>query len=189
MAAVDLTTVAAVKAYMGDNTNNATQDAVLQQLITAASQFAESYCSRVFHEATYTDQLSGTGTYRLLLPQVPVTAVAAVGVDGASWLSAATSRNPGFQFDNLGLYAVGGMYFCRGVRNVEVTYTAGYADDAIPADLSQAVIELVVLKFKRRTNIDVTARMIAQETISYNVQDMPKSTRSVLDLYRRAVSP
>lgn len=183
MAAVDLTTLAAVRQYMGGDAPTSA-DPLLQSLITAASVFAESYCGRSFHSADYNDTYEGTGTHRLMLRNRPVTAVASVTVGGMSWALTTTDYAPGFQFDDLGLFGTGGYVFIRGVRNIKVAYTAGYV--IIPADLSQAVNELVTLKFKRRTNIDVTARQIAQETISYNVSDMPKSVRTTFDLYRAA---
>jgi hypothetical protein len=183
MAAVDLTTVANVKEYGA--IEGAANDGLLQKLVTAASRFAESYCSRSFHSAAYTETYNGTGTYRLLLRNFPVTAVAAVSVNGAPLASSVLNTSPGFQFDELGLYAVGGLVFPRcGPRNVVVTYTAGYVE--IPEDLAQAVNELVVLKFKRRTNLDIAARAIANETISYSDKDMTRATRAVFDLYRGA---
>jgi len=178
---VDLTTVADVKAYDGSIQGNSA-DTLLERLITAASTFAETYCGRNFHAADFEEVYEGTGTYRLMLHNYPVISVSGVSVNGLAWASTTLGTQPGFQFDKYGLYATGGYAFPRAVRNVIVNYRAGY--EVIPFDLAQAVIELVLLKFRRRDKLDIQARMIAQETISYTSGDMNKSTRSVFDQYR-----
>lgn len=177
---VDLTTLADVKAY-DSSISGVSSDPLLERLITAASMFAATYCGRAFHSATYEEVYEGTGTYRLLLRNSPVTAVSAVSVNGHAWTLTTLGTQPGYQFDKDGLYATGCYAFPRAVRNVIVSYTAGYT--TIPFDLAQAVIELVVLKYRRRDKLDIQARMIAQETISYNSNDMTKSTKAVFDKY------
>lgn len=179
---MDLTTLVSVKQYLGITTN--ASDAVLSALITAASAYVVSYCGRDFGSASATESYDGTGNTRQMLRRVPVTAVSSVVVNGQT-LNAVSWPQWGYTFDEYGLIAMGDCnYFPRGTRNVTVTYTAGYA--TVPADLSQAVNEMVADKFKRRDNIGISARQIAQETISYTSGDVPKSALSVLNVYQRA---
>lgn len=181
---IDLCTVADVRAYIGGDIPTASDD-LIQALITAASQYAMSFCARNFKSASYSEVYDGTGTTRLLLKQTPVTAVASVSVDGLSYSATTSSLASGFQFDDLGLFATGCSVFPYRQRCVSVAYTAGYT--TVPFDLSQAVVEMVADKYKRRANIGIQARAIANETITYTSGEVPKSARVVLLNYMRVV--
>lgn len=183
---IDLTTLAAVKLYLSLEPSDTSADPELEALITAASRFAMTFCSRTFIESTYTKNFNGTGGSFMMLGESPVTAVSSVSVDGVAVPASPSPREGGFVFDDETLYLRGCYRLTRGAQNVAVTFTAGYASNAIPQDLAQAIIELVALKFRRRTNIDVSSRGIAGETISYITADMSRPVRKVLDLYQRA---
>lgn len=184
--AIDLTTLDYVKTYAAITGN--TMDALLSQLITAASRFAMSYCSRVFMSTTYNKTFNGTGGQWLILGQEPVTAVSSVTVNGVVMPQSTQPHQNGWVFDDVAVYFKGGCYvFERGVQNVTINFTAGYADVAsVPQDLQQAIAELVWLKYKRRDTIDVASKGLAGETISYIVADMNRFTKSVLNLYTKA---
>jgi len=187
---IDLTTVADVKTWVGiDGTDS---DDVLQLLITAASQYVVDFCGRDFHAADYNEWYSGTGNTVLMLRQTPVNSVAGVSINGRSWndklIDPSQYGNFGIALEpnGWGLIMVGGLYWCRGPRNINVQYNAGYT--TIPTDLAQAVNEMVGDKYQKRTNIGIQSRVIANETITYTAGDVPKSAQSVLNVYQRAVT-
>lgn len=194
---IDLTTVAAVSAYMGGD--NSASASLIQSLITAASAFAEQYCSRDFRLLERTERYNGLGTQRIILRVAPVSAVASLTIDGTPITARATELGYGFVFDDTGTLYVDGCYvFSRGWQNISVTYTAGWVTPGqaaatsppgtvtLPLDMQQAVIEMVALKFKaQRNNIGIAARQIAGETISYTQADIPKSAQPVFDFYSR----
>jgi hypothetical protein len=191
---LDLTTVAAVAQYIGgiDAGDQATND-LLQALITAASAYASSYCSRDFRSATYSQAYNGTGTQRIMLRVAPVSAVSALSIDGIAIPAATSPLYYGYVFDESGMVYLRGCYgFAEGWQNVQVTYTAGWVTPGqggsvtLPQDMQQAVIETVALKYKaQRNNIGIAARQIAGETISYSQVDIPKSAQPVFDIYQR----
>lgn len=179
--AVDLCTLAEVKTYMGITDSNT--DDILQQLITAASQFANSYCSRILKTGSYTDPSNGTGGHVLIPVQSPITAVSGLTInDRTIPLSTGTSVM-GYVFDDFAVY-LRCARFSEGYQNVVLSYTAGYV--TVPADLNNAVIELVVLKYRTKGQIGVSSRGIAGETISYTGADMSRNTRRVFNTYQRA---
>lgn len=192
----DITTLAYVKNYLGIVADDTSMDDVLQQLITSASQFAASYCSRNFVSTTMTKLYSGQDSDCLVLGESPISSVDSVAVDGVVVQPSASVQQPGFVFDDTALYVRGGVaVFTRGVKNIEVTFTAGYAKptdtavapiQAMPFDLQQAIAELVGLKMKRRDNLDVASRGIAGESISYVITDMPKPVKTVFQSYQKA---
>lgn len=178
MAAGDLTNLNAAKNWMG--LTAAGDDALLSRLITAVSAFIQSWLNRTLASAAYTETRNGTGTKRLVLANYPVSAVASVTADGV----AVPSYN--YVFDQYGVELACGT-FARGTGNVVVQYTAGYAE--VPADIEQACIELVQLKYKRRLNPDVNSKTQGGEAISFASTDMPQGVKDALAQYKRVVQP
>jgi hypothetical protein len=138
-AAFDLTTLAAVKSWLGITVD--TSDATLAQTITAVSRFTYNLLNRpsLFSHAV-TERRDGVGNSRILLRQFPVLSVQSLSVDNvaipASPLPGANQANPnGWLLDPwdgtvpgklqaLDLYGYG---FGRGRQNIIASYTAGYA--------------------------------------------------------------
>lgn len=171
----DLCALADVKAFLGITTS--ANDAVLSKLITNVSAAIESFCNRTFASASYTENRNGLGGNRLFLANGPVSAVASVAVDGQA-IPAAVGTGDGFLFDETTVY-LRGYCFNRGVQNVAVSYTAGFA--AVPADVAQACIELVASHFAKRDRIDKASETLGtQQTISYSQADMPASVKTAL---------
>ena len=172
----DLCALADVKAFLGI-TSSAT-DAVLSALITNVSAAIESYCNRTFASAAYTETRNGNGGWRLFLGNGPVTAVVSVAVDGQAIPAAADALASGYLFDEGTLY-LRGYCFSRGVQNVTVSYTAGYA--SVPGDVVQACVEAVAHHFAKRDRIDKASETLGtQQTISDSQADMPAAVKTAL---------
>lgn len=180
MAAGDLCAIADVKEFASITTGN--DDALLTSLITNASALVNSLTNRNLMSASYTERFNGRGGSRQGLSNYPVTAVASVTVDGVSIPAATGQTDSGFLFDEHLVY-LRGYVFCRGVQNVEITYTGGL--ESVPADLAQACIEIVATKYKRRTNLEVSGKTLNGETISFTQSDVPPSAKAVLANYTR----
>src|ERR1700722_8571853 len=104
MATGDLTTLANVKAYLSPPLATTADDALLSRLITAASQFIQSWLNRTIASAAYTDTRNGTGGTRLFLRNRPVTAVASLTVDGVAIApSSPPPTGDGYLFDDSSL--------------------------------------------------------------------------------------
>ncbi|HWK45124.1 MAG TPA: head-tail connector protein [Stellaceae bacterium] len=189
MAANDLTTLANVKAWLpgagGGGIVYTTDDALLQRLITAVSSYVQNWLGRTIASAAYTDTRDGRGGDRISLVNYPVTAVAAVTIDGLSIPASPDGISAGFTFSDSTVFLIG-YGFSRGTRNVAIFYTAGYA--VTPSDLEQAVIGLVALRYRERDRIGLVSKGLAGETTAYAQQDMPADVAAVLAQYRR-VSP
>lgn len=178
----DLTTLASVKTYGG--ITDTTKDALLSALITAASAAVEQYIGRIIQQQSYTALMDGNGAALLPLPQYPISAVSVVEINGVAVGANSTWGDGGFAHDgDRSLYFPGeGRVFPVGKRNVKVTYTAGYA--SVPADLAQAVNELVLSDMKNRDHIGWQSKSLAGETITLDLRAMPPSAKSVIDAYR-----
>lgn len=191
-----LTTLADVKGWL--RLTAATDDALLTRLITAQSARIETYCSRTFASQAYTDTYDGKDTTALPFDNFPVTAVSSVTIDGVPIPAspAPTSLNPyvpGYRFSETMLSLIGGGFpfgtyrFNRGYQNVIVAYTAGYSANAIPAELAQACIELVSIRYREIDRIGQQSKSIGGETVSFFKGDLPASVVGMLQPYRRVV--
>ena len=118
--------VSDVSTFLG--TTLVTDNAQVLQAILEATTIIQNYCNQKIEQVSAaTILLDGAGSTKLFLPELPVTAITSVKVDGV--LLAATDyalAENGVLWRLYGLWPIG-------ARNVEVTYSHGYA--ATPADI------------------------------------------------------
>lgn len=186
MATGDLTTLDNVKAWFSPPLSTTADDTNLTRLITAASQFIQTWLNRTIAQTTYTETRNGDDGTQLFLRNRPVTAVSSVTVNGQS--IAASNPPPladGFLFDDTSVYLVG-KSFVRGRQNVTVQYTAGFA--ATPPEIEQACIELVVTRHKERDRVGQVSKNLSGEVVAFSQKDMPADVQTLLNQYR-SVAP
>lgn len=173
MAAGDLTTLANVKSWLG--VSNTDDDAQLSRLITAASDFVASYCSRVFVSTVFTDRkYHGNGNSTLVLRNWPIISIQELAIDGVDVPASS------YTFYDRMIYLNNGV-FNRGLANVAVSYTAGYA--TIPFGLEQAVIELIAFKYREKGRIGHSSKQLAGEVVSFIIADLHPAIKRALDTY------
>jgi hypothetical protein len=200
----DLTTLSDVKAWLqtGQSAFPITDDALLTRLVTAASQYIQTWLNRQIALQDWIEVRDGLGTalgprdVRYQFAAFPVTAVSLVVVDGLT-----IPAIPGSPVAPLGTAAVSTFATQAGylftptqivIRGypvpskagcVTLQYTAGYP--VTPPDLAQACIELVALRYRERTRIgEVSKSMGGAETVSYSQKDMSDSIKALIQQYR-----
>jgi hypothetical protein len=179
----DLTSITNVEAWLGLAPGNS-DEATLERLITAVSNATESYCSRTFAETDYTETRDGSGGYRLTFRNTPVTAVSSVTIDGDAVMPSPGAPQSGYLFSDTALTLIG-QKFCRGLMNVFIAYTAGYA--TTPGDLEQAVIDWIAHVYREKDRIGFTSQNLAGQVTSYLIRDMPPRVATLLAPYKRRV--
>jgi hypothetical protein len=193
MAYGDLTSLSDVKAWLqtGQSAFPATDDALLTRLITAASQYIQTWLNRQIAVADYQEARDGTGGRQLQFACFPVSAVLSLTIDGftippAPPTTPNTGPTAGYVFSASQL-SLRGYRFRRGAQNIVFSYTAGYA--ATPPEIAQACIELVALRYRERTRIGEVSKSVGGgETVSYLQTDMSAPIATLLQQYR-AVAP
>lgn len=198
MATGDLTTLANAKAWLNVPASITADDAMLQRLITAASQFVQTYLNRTIASTAYTERHTGSGSNTLALPNYPITAVSSVAIRGVPIAASPDGVQVGYVFDDRFLYLIGNVGFSSFPNGadgqfpkwpplgVQVTYTAGFA--TTPPDVEQAVIELMGLKYGGdRTHFGQVSKSINGEVVSFSVADMPASVKTLLNNFRKVV--
>lgn len=174
MAAGDLTTLANAKLWLGISV--ATDDAQIQRLITAASDFIVQYCSRNFAVTAYTQRkYHGNGNQTLVLRNWPIISVELLQIDGVTVPAA------DYSFFERMIYLDKGRVYTRGLNNITVNYTAGFA--TTPPAIEQACIDLVAMKYRERDRIGHASKSINGETVTFIVSELHPNIRKALDLF------
>lgn len=166
----DLTTLAAVKAWLstGQQPMPPTDDALLTALVSAESQAMQTWLGRQLAAQDWAEARDGNDGVRMSFAAFPVSAVLSLTIDGRPISPAPPlgGVNSGFGYvftpTQLGLR---GCRFWRGVQNIGLVYTAGYA--AVPPDLMQAATELVALRYKERSRTGETSKHLGGESVNY----------------------
>lgn len=171
-----------VKAYLRLVTT--TDDSLLTTLIGAASTWIESVLGRPIGVASYTETRDGHGGRRLTFGKAPVSAVASVTVNEQSIPASPGPGQPGYLFTPTAI-TLNGWRFARGDSNVSIAYTAGWT--AVPADIAQACIEVVALRYRQMERIGLVSKGLAGETTAFTQADAPAAVLAVLETYRRRV--
>jgi hypothetical protein len=181
----NLTTLAAVKQWLALTTDTA--DALLTRLIDAASAFIQGPEGIGYSVASqsYALVLDGHGGDVLALGgKPPLTAVASLVIDGVAIPLAALVTDSGYRFSPSSVW-VQGYLFTRGRGNVALTCTRGWA--ATPADLEQAAIELIAVRFKERDHIGQDSASMQGQNITFSTRDVPADVKRILESYKKVV--
>jgi hypothetical protein len=194
--AIDLTTIAIVKDYVGVLTDK--DSATLQLCITAAScEFlwrtnaavndgtipkVSPYLSQV----DYTDVLDGSGSDMQFLRHRPIRSVSRLIVNGVAWLAAGAFPSRGWMIDSgKNAIVLRGGIFCADRQNVETDYKAGY--DQEPTDIVRAITQLVAVNYRRREWVDLASKSLstggATGTTSYRAWVFPPEVKDVIRNY------
>jgi len=183
----DLTTLDNVKGWLGlTDPSQTTDDALLARLITAASGFVRTWCSRDLSSQSYDEFRDGTGGRIMPLANTPITAVASVSIDGNS-IPAGGIGLTGFRFTPT-MLILDGYRFCRGLANVEINYTAGFASGAPELQtIEQAAIELIALRYKERDRIGLSSETLQGQVTAFQVKDVPPSVATILNQFKKVV--
>ena len=136
MAAGDLTTVQNALAWL-ELTSDGQGDQPLQRTISAVSAAIQVWLGYQVAQASYDRWMSGGGTRMLMLPDRPVTAVSLVNICGMDIPLSSGALSPGFLFTDRAV-VLRYWRFERGLLNVHVQYTAGWA--TTPPDIEQACL-------------------------------------------------
>jgi hypothetical protein len=198
-----LTTMSAVKATLG--VSSIKFDAVLEQLIGAASSAIEEYVQHVYARQTYIETVNGSAHPMLMLTNVPIVSITSIICD-SSPIEDYSIQDP----DGGILYRAAGWIMSAwvgwgvsdqppqqgtGERIYTVTYEAGYitpglTDSNLPPHIEQACIETVVdwyrsskrdsqVKSKKVGDLSISYKSAAAGEISSN-ERLPAGARALL---------
>lgn len=192
-----LCSLAQLKEYL--QVSSSEHDSFIEGLIEAVSARFMAYTGRKLTARDYSpdpedenhDQdnaiLSGTGHRELLLPQYPVTALSTLLLDGRAVTQAQTGYASGWVLDQAaGVVSLLSQVFPMGSHNVQITYRAGF--ETAPPDLAQAAVEQSAVLFQESSvghgRLGISARTLADGSVSYSQKTLLPQVAAVLDRYR-----
>jgi len=183
----DLTTLANVKSYMRREFSDpayGTFDAELSRTIKAVSAEVRRATDRALDvpAASKTDRFDGDGGTRWHLTEFPVASVTSVTVDGTAVPEQPSATEAGYYLDG-NVVCLYGYTFTKGTGNVAIVYSSGYA--TVPTDLEDAVIQLVVLKFRRADAPGQSSLSVNGDTVQYDAGAQFANAMAIVDRYRR----
>lgn len=180
-----LAALADVKEYLDLETSDTTQDALLTNLIDRASSFIEMWLGRIVLSESYFDLRDGNGHRAMVFINNPITAVSSLKING-NIIPVSTDWNvPGYIIDNYQIVLIG-YVFDKGIRNVSMSYTGGYA--TVPNDIKQACVELVAKKYKSRAWIGQRSKSVGGESVSFSTDDINAETKVILNNYKNVMT-
>jgi hypothetical protein len=180
------TTLEGIRAQLRIEAGDVGDDSLLTQMGKDATAEMIAYLGYDPNSTAYTERYHGKDKDRFTLRFTPVISITTLKVNENAVSAALDSNSSGYMFDpDTGtVYAIGGI-FPRGVRNILVVYTAGYA--TIPADIVRACSEQVAYAYLSRERTGLRSMNIAQQTQVYETGHLLERVQGVLDRYKRIV--
>ena len=199
-----LTTLDLTKEYLGESTGTTGFNSRLNSLINSVSHRINSQTARQLKRRSHEEQYDGHGRQTLVLDHFPIQSVS---TDIGVWVvSSRDSFSSTSDFDanakvdaadihvdkDEGIIRIKDESFTQGVRNVLVTYSAGYstttattASDHIPGDLQEAVHQMIAYDWQRQRQSAWATRTISHDdgSISY-IEAAPLTAMTIIDSYR-----
>jgi hypothetical protein len=186
----DLTILANALTWLGQSDD---ENDVIQRLITAVSSDIQKFLGYQIASANYTRSFNGIGGRKLMLPDRPITAVSSLTIDDVPVPLSTSAFMDGFLFDDKVIYLRGSYEFCRGVQNIQTTYTAGFA--SVPGGIEQACLDWVKITYDNLDTLPGITKLKAGDSeIDYGKETgkigsmtllMPAIVASRLQPYRR----
>lgn len=153
-------------------------DELLQRLIDAASAFVGNWLGFDVLRHEVVRFVDGNGRDELVLTDPHILAIKSITIDGRII--------PADQYRHADWWLIlDCACFSRGRRNICITYDMGF--DSVPADIENAVIDLVGLAYREKDRIGIQSKTLANETISYFKGAFSERSKLALQHYKRVV--
>ncbi len=161
-------------------------DSLLSRLISAASTFMQKWMSNVIALTTYNETRNGVGGIRMMTLNAPIASVSSVTINGnvippRPPLGPGSTTYPGGWVNDDVSIMVTGWEFCRGMQNINIVYSSGYA--TTPPDLEQACIDIIGDWFKYRERIGKVSEGIEGQTIMFTNAQIPPRALAIMNTY------
>lgn len=163
-------------------------DDLYRDCLDTACDFVEAMSGRTLISATYTRRFDGNGKTKLPLPVTPVTAVSLLQV-GTSTINLGTAEQyaarsvVAYWTPNAIIYPAG---FTQGYANIKVTWTAGYAQSAIPDRYKSLAIAIAAIAWKERDRWGDNQKNFSEQSVMYDreLKGMDKKTFAAIRDWR-----
>lgn len=192
-----LTTEARIKDNLGITVSDL--DTIIKRYMYGATDFIQKMCDTIsFKRATYTsERYNGNGSNFIILKNMPVVSITNVkeNIGTQATPSLVTMSADSYTID----HDTGILYFDSsvdaGIKNIEVTYVAGYLVDftdefnntvhTLPYELTDLCERLVTKRLKRRESEGKSTETFNGSTISWGAL-LEEYDKTIIANYKRA---
>lgn len=181
MSATDLTSLANVKTWLGKT--DASSDPILSLLIPQISDEIRTYTNRDIYPVTnYGETRDGNGRSAMTVLQYPIASVTGVTINGVPIPALSTPTGLGYGYDKNSI-RLQGYVFTKGVQNVSIAYSAGYA--VLPPVIERACIELIAHRFEGKNRVGVKSKSQGAQNVTFDTSALPESVATILKQWGR----
>jgi hypothetical protein len=186
----DLITLVELKPYLKIEASETAFDTLLTSMISEISKLMQNFIGCDVKEATYPNiKVNGSGRSVLDLPNWPITAVSSITEDGVT-LAEGTDFDIDPYGDHLirldGTTSKGTSKWSKGIKNITVSYTAGFS--ATPSDLSLACKKQIGHEWKQQTNKEwgETSRSFPDGSVAFTpTSELLDSVKAICKFYKK----
>jgi len=193
--ATALTTVAQAKAHLSITASDSSQNARLELFINAATSRIETMTDRKLKERTHVEYRSGKRSNEVMLLQYPVSSIIELSRDNESIFPSSSIISPSQYALDASSSSVVLLkdVFPSGIRNIKVTYVAGYNETDHPGNLAELEICCLWIvewfyKHRERGDMGRTQKSKGDESVGI-LAEMPKMISEMILQYKRIEMP
>lgn len=183
MAATDIVSQDEVRTLKRIQSN--VDDAIIDLLITQASEFVQGYLSDPVLTSTVTESFVGTGHSARFLKRLNPTAVTSVTVAGQVIPARTSPTGMGWFLDG-SVVRLAGYLFTHDAACV-IVYTAGWALGSVPASIRRPTLKLILHWYAELDRIGQSSKSVGGQNISFDGSDVPSDVTKALDQVERVV--
>jgi Ubiquitin-activating enzyme E1 FCCH domain len=159
-------------------------DVLLTRMIAGASGTIRNYLNRQISTGDFTEKFTRIQGQKLTPANFPITDITSLTVNGEAITASPDGIQNGFVFDDYAVYLLGSEFSFSGQwLNVVLEYSAGY--DVVPDEIEAAAVYLVAYRYKDFEHMGQRSKVLAGETVSFVVTDLPVQMKTDLDQYRK----
>lgn len=184
-ATIALTDLATARVQLQIPTAKTDNDAKIERLINAASQYCQTYCDRRFVSQDYTEYFDGRRMNFIMPRQSPVTAITSLKISNArSWSDPNALIDPTqYEISDDGATIVYNAFFPNGFKNIQLVSTCGFV--TIPYDVEQACLQILEWWYRHNERQDIgrTSSNKGDESVGV-LAEVPKHIFQLLQPYK-----
>lgn len=184
-----LTTLHKCKNYLNIADTDKSSDGFLIDLIMSAQSMIETYCGRKFDLQQYVEEQHIIG-HTITPNNYPIQTVVSIKKSGEDVSNYRKFPSYIQMLDNKYVTLTNRLQWTDNEDSyVEVTYTAGYDDDDVPADLQLACTKLVAIEYKnsKEDRLGIQTDSVGPLSTSYDIQEagIPSYIATTLNRYKK----
>lgn len=143
----------------------------------------DSYCERIFEQATFTEYYSGSLQQTIMVKNTPLISVTGIWDDiNRNYGSDCLIDPANYVFDANGIITLDAIMFMKGVHNIKITYVGGYLPKDMPYSIQQGITKLIVADY---LTAKASVNAMSSSDVNDRIEKLRKDALLILSDYER----